>query len=185
MSDLYHAALALLRSYEGPLVPVIGGGFLRDLYTDRHPRDCDVFVEADTEAGLSAVAKASLDKTFGFVTFSFEIPEGYEGVSGLVGVGDAGFLDTVPINIIVLKKGRNPFEDCAQHDFGICQVWLSAADGAEETCRFRKDLHDQTFTLSVCESANEFARSMRRWEKLAPRFPGWTLVVPDEFRKYV
>jgi len=154
---------------------ILAGGYLRDTLTGRTPKDIDVFIpspEPGAVRNFESVMKCSPDS----------------GAAEYMDRGEVAAIWTVPgfavpVQVISLKPGLCPVDRARNHDFGICQVWHDGT-GQYMTEIFAKDLANRTFTLAACEDSTEFARSMRRWDRLKEKFPEWALVILDEFSHY-
>jgi len=150
---------------------LLAGGYLRDCLLGREPKDIDIFIPYQG-AEIRAFRELPGAHT--------DIPECYMEQSEVASVGSLrGF--EMPVQVIELRPGLNPLDRVKAHDFGICQVW-SSGDGFSCTPAFLHDIRCATFTLTECNDAKEYARSMRRWYRLSKKYPDYTLVVPQEIR---
>jgi hypothetical protein len=137
---------------------------------DREPKDIDIFVPNGAwdwnalRASPMLGAAEYMERTE--VEGIFDIP-GFE----------------LPVQVIELCPGLSPMERVIAHDFGICQVY-STGTGWGATEAFFRDRDNRTFTLTHCEDRKEFDRSMRRWNRLKDKFPGFSLVIQEEFLQY-
>lgn len=186
-SPLLRAATKALNEFKAMNPGVracISGGFLRDVCVGQTPRDCDVFVEMPKDA--DAAFERTLHDAFGLVGWYMEVTPEYHACPGVARIGRAGYVSEDPlveINVILLNHGVDPVADAKGHDFGACQVWTEGGE-IHATSAFFNDVAQRTFTLDVCEDQEQFDRSMRRWERLSPRFPGWTLSIPARFSHF-
>lgn len=155
---------------------ILAGGYLRDVLCGRAPRDIDIFVPYMAMDLKRAIALGILRAER--MTGAAEYMERTE-VCDIWDLADC----ELPIQIIMLSPGWNPIERAKNHDFGICQVWMSGA-AVEYTEAFVADVASNTFTLVACETEIEYRRSMRRWTRLQEKYREFTLVVPEEFRKF-
>lgn len=170
-ADKLAPALAVLRRVQ-EVCPraIIAGGFLRDLIAGVEPKDIDIFVpftEYRDNQGLLNMGAVQ------------------DPMSGYVGIGEDQEVFSVmnlpaaevayPVQIIELRAGLDPVERAKAHDFGTCQVWH---DGGQLhfTGLFTDDLDRRTFTLTDSGSSAEYERSLRRWERISKKFPGWVLI---------
>lgn len=151
---------------------IIAGGFLRDILLRREPKDLDIFVPYQGEAGVfqgaGAAPMAGCYDMTGEVFSVWELP-GY----------------ALPVQIIEMQSGLSPEERAAKHDFGICQVWMTPEGNWNVTPEFHLDSEANVFTLRVVENQGEFNRSMRRWLRLREKYADWKLVIPEEFQHYL
>lgn len=166
---------------------VVAGGYLRDMLHGIPPKDMDVFVMSDDGDGPTAALLQAIQVITGPINWLCVGGE-YWGADSCLRVGEAqvdhdGNLHPVPINVIVLQKGILPADDARLNDFGMCQIWYDG-ERLQWTDAFLRDSVFWTFTLKVCEDVNQFARSMRRWERLRQKFPYHTLVIPPEFKEF-
>lgn len=161
----------------------ISGGFLRDICTGNYPKDCDVFVEFPTDADSKFFDALRL--SFGEIEWMGENLAEYNAMQGVSMVGTGGEIGKggCRFNIILLNTGIDPVADAKTHDFGACQVWTEGGE-IHATNAFFRDIAQRTFTLEVCEDMQQFERSMRRWERLSAKFPGWNLVVPPRYSPF-
>lgn len=171
----------LLRPFidHGALGVVVAGGVLRDLFHDVPVNDIDVFiphVNGSPQEGLRALKNIfGDDGRLDFVSYSDDIDVLYAFTFPN--------LSFAPVNFIVVKADVPLTGERCRMDFGLCQVWY---DGLHIECTeaFQDDYWNQTFTLKRGSSERDFARSMRRWRRLSQKYPGHTLVIPEEFQQY-
>lgn len=163
---------------------LIAGGACRDHILGKPVKDIDVFVPDQENIEMK------LGAAFGHLHVNPIIAAEYAGAGGEVdhvyevSFGDDPFGDShIPVQVIVLAQGLDPIERAKHHDFGICQCWYVGNGLIESTHAFHLDKSSSTFTLDYCENAQQFGRSLRRWDRFAKRFPEFSLVVPRGYRK--
>jgi hypothetical protein len=158
-------ALAASMRAAGFAGAIVAGGFLRDSILGFEPKDIDVFIAHDPSrdyvAELSKVIGQPVRIQVGTMYSTSEV------VAVFTTEGDC------PIQVIELDG--DPTERAKHHDFGICQVWHDGTNLCT-TGHFEFDRLHERCTLIHCESADEHARSMRRWERLKDKLVGFTLV---------
>lgn len=157
----------------------VSGGWLRDVYCGKTPKDIDVFVDFMGRETHALLASSVLIDITG-------LPVSVESTLGMYKEGEvarifsAGEMGGVPVQIIELHEGLNPKTRWKHNDFGICQIAMFIDDAGrltiEKTPAFIRDAMEQTFTLVHCENEQEHARSMRRWERLREKYVGHCLV---------
>lgn len=186
-SALLRSATTCLNFFKSGMPGVracISGGFLRDICTGNFPKDCDVFIEVPQE--VDEKFYNALDPSFGKVDWASENIAEYNAMQGVARVGEGGEVapeSNCRFNIILLNPGKDPVDAAKSHDFGACQVWTEGGE-IHATNAFFRDIAQRTFTLDVCEDLQQFERSMRRWERLSAKFPGWNLVVPPRYSPF-
>jgi hypothetical protein len=150
---------------------VIAGGVVRDLVNGVEQKDIDIFVPYMGHERNGRVA------TFadGYSAQFYQEPFHYitEEVATVWGV-DADYIP-LPIQIIEMANGYVPMDRVRLMDFGICQFWLDEDGLVTGTAAAWDDTEMNTFTLLRPESDGERARSMRRWDRLSQKYPGYQL----------
>jgi hypothetical protein len=168
----YAATLAAVREvFPGAL---IAGGALRDLDNDRPVKDLDIFApdvpDLDTFRDRAAclLRPAALMGVMG----------GYENwaTRECIGVLDISGTDA-DFQLIGLSTG--PETILPRLDFGICRIGY---DGSEviRTDDYLADQAAQSFTLLRADDDAQRDRSLRRFERLSAKYPGWKLIDPDD-----
>jgi hypothetical protein len=157
----------------------IAGGYLRDRITGKPVKDVDLFVRDRGDASNQRLLTV-LARTHPYL--SNTIPAHYlgaeDGVTFIYECLPAAMPTRLPeVNVITMNRGYEMHENVHRFDFGICQV---ATDGEHliKTPAFEQDRAEMTFTLVQCENEAEYERSLRRWERLKVKYPGWRLVTP-------
>jgi hypothetical protein len=151
---------------------IVAGGYLRDLTIGAQPKDIDVFIgkrggdTVELEQLLSKALDECVKVEFNLSYANMEVNRVFTVVAG----------DPLPVQIIELES-TDPVARILEHDFGLCQVWHDG-EHVRMTGHFARDLQWKTCTLVHCESAAEYQRSMRRWERLKTKLEplGYTLV---------
>ena len=153
---------------------LITGGFIRDSLYGVRAKDIDIVV-----AYSDTALRDLLDQGF-----TAQVMNGTEygtlpGVSCIINMEGYAF----PVQLIVLEAGRTVAEDVASNDFSFCQV---SCDGVRiwQSEAFSEGFNTGKVTLDVCESKQQFDRSMRRWERLKVKYPSLELVIPLRFACY-
>lgn len=160
---------------------LVAGGCLRD-WDNGHEaevKDIDVFVK-DRPGYLAAL----IDAMPGF-SYRLAVPvhiAQYMQFEGVVAVHE--FVSTThpempPVQVCVMQANRStdPSVIIARHDFGICQIGYDG-NGVYTTGEYDEDHANHTFTLVRCRDEKDFARSMKRWERLCQKYTSWTLRLP-------
>ena len=150
---------------------VISGGFLRDLFFGKQPKDLDIFISQSYD---------SYGKTIQVVkTFTMGYSTDYE----IDTVQDALYftpVDTLNVNIIEVNAFYERLtERTEQHDFDFCQVSFDGV-GFYGLEKLQKVKDSGTVTLMHCENAKQYARSLRRMNKFKAKYPEFTFV--DNFK---
>ena len=153
---------------------VLAGGYLRDLATGVTPKDLDVFVsEEDYFAATDYLYREGYHCTKHLNSGYVCLPAEVDAISDFTHPDPS----LIPVNLVGLRGNLTMDQHVARFDFGICQIGYRNGE-VFVTDAFMQDLQEQTFTLTrEGEASREF--SMKRWERISPRFPGWTLVVPE------
>lgn len=173
---------------------VIAGGYLRDLYLGMPYKDIDIFIPftEDVDELIEQIRWKPVIETEYHPTTIREVhcckykPQTeITRVWDVVSYRQVGFEDTLKgVQIIMLQKGFTIQDRVERHDFGICQIWY---DGVNTYCTdaFLQDFEQKTFTLVVCESAEEYNRSMRRWDRFKEKYTQFDLrYAPGVFNGY-
>lgn len=165
----YAATLAAVREvFPGAL---IAGGALRDLDNGREVKDLDIFAPDVTDLD-------DLKARAGHFGVLLSVMGGYESwaTEECVGVIDLQIGDQ-PFQLIGLRSG--PETILPRLDFGICRIGF---DGTEviRTGDYLADQATQSFTILRADDSAQRERSLRRFERLSAKYPGWKLVDPDE-----
>lgn len=154
---------------------IIAGGYLRDIFFGKPPKDVDVFVPKLAEDNPFVVCGSLVPECAGQYMHAEEV--------GMV-FKTPWTVDGLPVQIIEMAEGLDPAERVALHDFDFCQVWT---DGWAVHGLGKLELVEatRTVTLAHCEDGAQFARSMRRWERLSQRYPEFTLHVPQHIEALI
>ena len=84
---------------------------------------------------------------------------------------------TTPVQIIVQKYKRTPWEILERHDFGFCQIgWKGGDQLFVMTPAYWTDFKNETFTLVRCRDTKDYWRSVHRYQRLVTKYPGWKMV---------
>lgn len=171
------------------LVPtaVLAGGALRDLDNGRPVKDLDVFVPAGTcmfemearvyatHRGISAICNGD------YIDSACEV----ERTTTFAGRFDFDTLETPPdLNIICLRTGCDVQLIADRVDFGLCQISWNGRY-LYHSAEYEVDKANHTLTLTRVDSADGFERSMKRYERLAQKYVGWKLVIPERFLSFM
>ena len=188
MSESGNAATRTVQHYDNilealqrsMLAPVhIAGGAVRDTILGRPIRDIDMFLP---EARCDAAADL-LRSRFGYVKVGQWAQ--YMHFSDPMVARVAKFEkadETIPLCLIGLTAELNARENIARFDFGVCMAaWQGGSTQMITNDEFKRDAEGQTFTLWRADDLAQFTYSMFRFKKLAERYPGWTLSIPDQF----
>ena len=158
----------------------IAGGAVRDTILERPIKDIDLFL---SDAATDRAAQL-LRARYGYVKVGeWTQYEGFSdpAVARLAKFENAG--EVIPLCLIGLSSALSVRENIERFDFGVC---MAAWDGGEiiRTTEFNEDVKDQTFTLHRADSQPQFDYSMSRFRKItSERYAGWTLSVPDIFKR--
>lgn len=140
----------------------IAGGYLRDLYLGRKPKDMDIFIA--NRWTTTPTMEAALSSAFG-TPVRFQCDMGYGPDSEVDRVFAQALPGACPLQIIELAEGIAPADRFQRYDWGLCQIELTLDGGVNRSEAFERDLLASTCTLVHCESEREHARSMRRWAR--------------------
>jgi len=155
---------------------VVGGGFLRDIFFGRLPKDLDVFMNAndmDDCALLDYLAKRGFTAR---VLVSNEAIEylSFTDVSSVIEATHPYF--DYPIQIIrMARHNESPERMIERLDLGPCQIGMDVEGNIWHTEQFTTDAFNQTFTITRDEG-NDRTRSVKRFHRLSAKYPGWKLV---------
>jgi hypothetical protein len=80
-----------------------------------------------------------------------------------------------PVNIIGVSGECTPEAQLSRFDFGICRVGF---DGQRlwKDLAFDRDQRDSTFSLLQSTSKKQREHSMKRFDRLVTKYPGWKFV---------
>jgi hypothetical protein len=171
--DMGHDALEALAAVRVVFPEaIIAGGFLRDVYFHRTPKDIDIFVPYTLGAATKMLDRFNIPVMVG----SAYMPGSDVGVIWNI----PGY--TLPVQVIMMDHGVDIVERVKKHDFDFCQIWH---DGF---CTYSTDafkaMNMNTVTLVDCEDHLQFKRSMRRWDRLKQKYPDYQLVIPKRFQHF-
>lgn len=159
---------------------LIGGGFVRDIINGRAVKDVDLFVH-DALSVYDDIAKR-IRQTH---PVAGEVARDYfDWDPSITSVqlfhSDDGWPE---VNLIAMPELLDVSSLFKRFDFGICQA---AYDGvAVHTSEaFWKDHRDRTFTLTRCDHHHQYVRSVQRYARLSVKYPGYSLVVPEQFQHH-
>jgi hypothetical protein len=152
---------------------IIAGGFLRDLFFGKQPKDLDIFVKRIESYGFDFIVTKDYN-------MSYSTDEEIGSVQNLYHIGSPATLD---INVIEVKGDTNAKDRVEFHDFDFCQVYFDGKEfvGIE---KLEKVLATKKVTLQTCENELQYERSKRRWDRLQKKYPEFSLEVKPEFLKY-
>lgn len=159
---------------------VIAGGYIRDVFYGRKPKDIDIFIPFE-EPGFIDVqmhrmhAKELIGAKYMpqcEVTRIWDVP--VHNPMNIIQYPCVYLGSEIPVQIIMLAPGLTIEERIAEYDFGICQCWTDGS-GIYATEHFMQDYLTSSCTLVYCEDDVQYARSMRRWDRLKQKFPEKTL----------
>ena len=169
------AALSLLKRVQNGGVPeaIVAGGCLRDTIMGREVNDIDIFVP-DTKVMLAQYAISETHPTC-----VKSIPEPYFTFN--IDVRTVLYYDPKDgvkwpqVNIIGVSGECTPDAQLERFDFGICRV---AFDGVRlwKDLSFDRDQRDETFSLLVPQTEEQRKFSLKRFERLLEKYPGWKFV---------
>ena len=83
--------------------------------------------------------------------------------------------------IIVTSEPMDVEQTIRRFDLGVCQVAYTDEAGIQYTRAFTMDVRYSRFTVTRCESREQFERTYARWRRLTQKYPGWELRVPKKF----
>jgi hypothetical protein len=157
---------------------VLAGGALRDHWSGAPVKDLDIFVGHDPQdnaqnytlykALTAAEPTVSLTQTCNFASCD-ELGDCYQ-------TDTYRLADGLEVNLIILAQSG--LEATVNRiDFGYCQI---GTDGVRvyETDHRVTDVFAKTFTLVRGDTDADVDRSLRRWDRLSQKYPGFTLVNP-------
>lgn len=159
---------------------ILAGGCLRDLAHGVSAKDIDIFVDQYEAPALLLEEQARLThpEKLNFIDCDVTYQD---WSSDVIGIHEFGRDDGQPmLNLIVVRGGTCTVEEQLERfDFGICKV---AHDGTDYQVHadYLKDRANRTFTLTRSGTKRQWEQSLKRFERISPRYPGWTLVTPPE-----
>lgn len=152
---------------------ILGGGALRDLDNGRPVKDLDIFInDGNISLVLKALGNPEITKETGEQYFEWD-----PSVCNVIELAPHAEIDAPPINLIELGHSCTVEEQMRRFDFGICQIMLDAK-GIHMSEAYKTDKANKTFTLTRRRSYEQREHSLRRFERLQEKYPGWTLVSP-------
>lgn len=156
---------------------LLGGGALRDYSFGVHAKDLDFFIdESANTARVIEVIRRSHPDIVNHIDCDVTYQDWSTDVLGIYELG--GNPEMPPVNLIRVRSGTCDLNtQLARFDFGICQI---AHDGNQlrVTEAYLKDRAEKTFTLTGSRTKRQYEQSLKRFERISPRYPGWTLVAP-------
>jgi hypothetical protein len=169
--EVPEAWIGVLQRIRSGLHPdaILAGGALRDLVWGYEPKDLDIFVPWRP----GALTRVLLDYRWRVAgVLDFDTYAGGTAMRGEVKALQSIAIPGLPeVQIIHLELPRWSMSHViSRMDFGACQI---ATDGEGWTVSEAAeiDLACHCFTLVNCEDATQFARSQRRADRWAKRFP--------------
>lgn len=148
---------------------VVAGGFLRDAALGAPAKDIDVFIPNLGERSTDQLER-TLSGALGMkvaVQCDLSYGEDAEIARVFTEVSDSRLL----VQVIEMAPGIDPLERSSRFDFALCQATYGSRSGLKVSQAFLRDLAHRTCTLVHCESAQEHARSMRRWARWQATHP--------------
>jgi hypothetical protein len=171
--DLLYALSVVKEANRYRELTVIAGGALRDHLNGKFIKDIDVFIRTDRP---SSEVLADLQTVFMEAEMEFDLS--YADNPDVAAVIDLRYsVSGIPIQVILLKRGDTREDILQRIDLGICQVGYDE-DGLFCTKAFTDDFLHKTMTIVRCDSAGEYRRSIRRFERLSEKYINWTLSAP-------
>ena len=160
---------------------VAGGGLLRDLYLDRPYKDADLFVHASDASDEKVI---SVLQSLGFTDVKIVVTNAATEYMEFADVESVieGVHPSIPVPVQVIRvvtnnqSGERMIE---RLDLGPCQIGMDHLGHFWHTIQFWTDVSERTFTVTRNEG-NDIERSVKRFERLEQKYPGWKLVVPKE-----
>jgi hypothetical protein len=177
--DILEWIMMVLSCFEFARIRVVaGGGVLRDLHLDRPYKDIDLFLNA---ADASDEKVITMLRGMGFtsrVVVSNEATE-YLEFTDVASVIEATHPNLpVPLQVVRMSSSNLSGEEMIRRlDLGPCQVGMDHRGLFWYTDQFLEDVLNGTFTVTRDER-NDVARSVKRFERLSQKYPGWKLVMP-------
>jgi hypothetical protein len=152
---------------------------MRDLDNGRPIKDLDVFYNEAHAADnfISALSGRYVYKN-GITDCSY-IDAASEIFSTTVFIDTQGGPD---LNLINVDPSFDTTKMLERMDFGICLIGFNG----EEVIRTKAYHHDQAnqqFTLTRADSIEGTLRSLKRYDRLAQKYPEWPLVIPQELQE--
>lgn len=161
---------------------ILAGGYLRDAHFGRSAKDIDIFVPhmSDTRHLDLRYAEPGSGLLLCSVAGAAEYMEQTD-VNRIFDFDMLGY--ALPVQVVMMAPGVDVVQRCGEHDFDFCQIWH---DGwvTRTTIEFRS-MAPRVVTLTHCEDAAQFARSMRRWDRLKAKYPDFELAIPQRFQCFV
>jgi hypothetical protein len=161
------------------------GGALRDLDNGRPIKDLDVFVPYGSDlTALEDALRSTYPEFLG--SCPGEYIDSCKEIAWTCRYGATlhGAVCSPELNIIVLAQGYVPEDLIRRVDFGLCQIGYDG-EAVQWTEAYETDKANRTLTLTRAEDAAGFRRSMTRYQRLALKYNGWPLIVPEEFAHFV
>jgi hypothetical protein len=149
----------------------LAGGALRDLDNGRPVKDYDVFY-TETIEDLDAFEFALM----GTYRYLKGCPGEYmDAAKEVMGTVTFHSLDGHPeLNLIQLDESFKPATIIERVDFGLCQIGADA-NGVITTEAYEHDKLNRCFTLTRAETVDGVRRSLKRYDRLSVKYPGWQL----------
>ena len=147
------------------------GGAIRDFDNGRTVKDLDVFY-TEGHANIVTVECALM----GLYAYKNGCPGEYmDAAREVMGTQTYRSLTGLPeLNLILLEKEFNPPAIIERVDFGLCQIGADPL-GVEYTPAYEFDRANECFTLMRAESVEGVIRSLKRYDRLKQKYPGWDL----------
>lgn len=159
----------------------LAGGALRDLDNGRPVKDLDVFF---TEGAYDL---SYLEDSLAKLGYYFKSRCAAQYMTGAAGEVDGTTTyvntddeDLPELNLIQLDPSFNPASIIDRVDFGLCQIGADHM-GVVTTPAYEFDKLNQCFTLTRAESVEGVMRSLKRYDRLSQKYPGWELYWGAEF----
>ena len=155
---------------------VVAGGFLRDLWHGKKPKDVDIFVNASHINQLQAVSflrEMGFDASVVVHQRAVEYLKFADVAWVVEGTRHAEF----PIQIIGLVKNCDTAEQVVTRlDLGLCQIGMDFTGAWWASEHFLSDSDAKVMTVVRAESYHDRLRSTQRFNRLAKKYPGFKLI---------
>lgn len=172
----WQVVLSDVREMTG-VVPILGGGALRDTFLGKPVKDLDIFLPMDP------VSQDTLVEFYQVLGYEL-IPNDRDYLEHLGPSGEVHSVTTlrhpelIELNFIFLDPAREHslLSVVSRFDFGICQIVAALVAGElaiRTTNAFVQDTLDKTFTLL---RPDPHGRSQARFERLVVKHPDFTFV---------
>ncbi|WMX18607.1 nucleotidyltransferase [Aeromonas phage 1233] len=162
---------------------MLAGGYLRDLYRSKSPKDIDIFliperkVPKDDRFVARTVALRKLHEVVGVGAFKVSDAGNYCPEIADRGIDYIMYFqpqDSLELNIMLCDRPMDAYDLAATFDYTVNQIVMTSAGTVVVTQEFIDDFEDKKLRLTYPTQGNPFVEE--RLLKFMRKFPDFTLI---------